>query len=285
MEWLRSLGLEGKTSHDKFIPPEYLGSSDATHLELLQGLMEADGTVTDGAAKYTTTSEVLARQVKWLLHTIGVRSTVNYYPNDHAGLWEVRAAVEDNNRLQEICGDQQRFGELASPSPNYIDPAPGLLVELLSGLYRDPRTFQRRPDGTLKQLPKERILDILHGCPLPIADNLPYLAMKNMGWGRILSVELLEGRIPVGDLQVPQTHCFLTNGLVVHNSGAIEFDADVILFLYRDEVYKKETSAAGVAEVNVAKHKNGPTGTVKLAYQKEVHRFEDLADHPEEPPF
>ena len=71
----------------------------------------------------------------------------------------------------------------------------------------------------------------------------------------------------------------------LRESGAIEFDADVILFLYRDEVYKKETPAAGVAEVNVAKHKNGPIGTVKLAYQKEVHRFEDLADHPEEPPF
>jgi replicative DNA helicase len=64
----------------------------------------------------------------------------------------------------------------------------------------------------------------------------------------------------------------------LRESGAIEFDADLILFLYRDEVYKKETPAAGGAEVNVAKHKNGPIGTVKLAYQKEIHRFEDLAE-------
>jgi replicative DNA helicase len=64
----------------------------------------------------------------------------------------------------------------------------------------------------------------------------------------------------------------------LRESGAIEFDADVILFLHREEVYKKDATNTGVAEINVAKHKNGPIGTIKLAYQKEFHRFEDYAE-------
>jgi len=66
----------------------------------------------------------------------------------------------------------------------------------------------------------------------------------------------------------------------LRESGAIEFDADLILFLHREEVYKKDTNQTGIAELNVAKHKNGPIGTVKMAYLKEMHCFEDLAENP-----
>jgi replicative DNA helicase len=66
----------------------------------------------------------------------------------------------------------------------------------------------------------------------------------------------------------------------LRESGAIEFDADAILFLYRDEVYRPDTPDKGVAELELAKHRNGPTGMVKLAYQESCYRFEDLAlDH------
>src|SRR5436305_13637117 len=62
----------------------------------------------------------------------------------------------------------------------------------------------------------------------------------------------------------------------LRESGALEQDADVVAFIYREEQYNRTEENAGIAEIIVSKQRNGPTGMIKLAFLKEFTRFENM---------
>jgi replicative DNA helicase len=63
----------------------------------------------------------------------------------------------------------------------------------------------------------------------------------------------------------------------LRESGAIEQDADLIMMIYRDEVYHPDTESKGVAEIIIGKHRNGPIGRIKLTFLGEFTRFDNYA--------
>ena len=92
-------------------------------------------------------------------------------------------------------------------------------------------------------------------------------------WDSVISIES-DGETEVFDLTVPQHHNFIANNIIVHNS--IEQDADVVMFIYRDDVYNEETERPNQADIIVAKHRNGPIGSIALYFKKELTKFLDL---------
>jgi replicative DNA helicase len=72
----------------------------------------------------------------------------------------------------------------------------------------------------------------------------------------------------------PDKHPLLSD---LRESGAIEQDADVVLMLYRDEYYNKESEEKGITDLDIAKHRNGPVGRVKLAFMDRYAKFGNLA--------
>jgi replicative DNA helicase len=110
---------------------------------------------------------------------------------------------------------------------------------------------------------------------LPEAQQLVDLASSELFWDRIVRIELA-GEAEVFDLTVPGPACWLADGMVTHNSGAIEQDADMILFIYREEVYDKNTPRKGEADIDLAKHRNGEPGHFQLTFQGQYTRFQNF---------
>ena len=108
-----------------------------------------------------------------------------------------------------------------------------------------------------------------------VEDRAPAaLATSDVLWDAIVEITPL-GEQPTFDATVEGTHNFIANGIFAHNS--LEQDADVVLFLYRDELYNAESADRGSAEVIVAKHRNGPTGKLQLAFLDHYTRFANMA--------
>jgi replicative DNA helicase len=106
------------------------------------------------------------------------------------------------------------------------------------------------------------------------AADLEMMATNDVFWDAVVSVQSL-GEQDVYDATVLGTHNFLADGVAVHNS--LEQDADMVVLLHREDAYERESPRAGEADLILAKHRNGPTGMVTVAFQGHYSRFVDMA--------
>lgn len=173
---------------------------------------------------------------------------------------------EDWPKLAKAAGD-------VSDLPIWIDDTPGLTLMELRAKARRLRAekglglliidyLQLMRSGSRSPSREQEISEIsrsLKGLAKEL--ELPVLALSQLNRG-VETRGTKDKRPQLSDLR---------------ESGAIEQDADTILFIYRDEVYNSETNDAGIAEVIIGKQRQGPTGTVKCVFIREFTRFENYA--------
>ena len=120
---------------------------------------------------------------------------------------------------------------------------------------------------------RETVLDY---AKLLDSDSLLQKASSDLFWDEVINISAA-GEEEVFDLTVPGVESWLADGIVSHNSGSIEQDADLVIMLYRDEYYNPDSPDRGIAEVIITKHRNGPTGIIKLLFDAQFTSFRNLA--------
>jgi replicative DNA helicase len=243
--WFRELGIEDLRSYQKRIPAILHSASDREIAVFLRHLWATDGSVyvphdkSAPKAYYATSSRELADGVALLLGRLGIVARIRQV--EKVGYRpSYHVIIADSPSLRKFCtevGVHGRRGETAR--------------QLLE-------TIQTRTANTN-------------------ADTLPIegeVATGDVVWDRIESIEPL-GPAPVFDATVKGTHNFIADGIFAHNS--IEQDSDMVILLHREDAYERESPRAGEADFIVAKHRNGPTTTVTVAFQGHYSRFVDMA--------
>ena len=303
--WLRHLGIFGQRSHEKRVPEAAFQLADRQIALLLRHLWATDGTIAVRRTSrgghnvfYATNSPGLARDVAALLLRLGIVARLTKTQKAaYRPVYSVRVSgMQDQRRFLELVGAfgprepqaRRLAAALADRQPNTnVDTLPADVFDHARSVMSERRISHRRM-AALRQTayggsahftfaPSRAVVqsyaDILDD------ERLREMAASDLFWDRVVAVRA-DGEEDVFDLTVPNVASWLADGIVSHNSGALEQDADVILFLYRAKVYKEDVppDEENIAEVIIGKQRNGPIGTVKVVFLPQYARFENAAD-------
>ncbi|MFC3982525.1 replicative DNA helicase [Streptosporangium jomthongense] len=297
--WLDTLGLFGLRSHEKYVPDEVFSLARSQTALFLRHLWATDGCVwwdeKNGQARvyYASTSRRLVDDVARLLLRFNVMTRIKQVrKGNHRPGYQLHVyGAENQLRFLDDIGVHGERAEQAArcvaalrevTGNTNLDTIPREVWDRVKDVLADKRMTHREFSSELgtqfcgsalwKGAPSRERL----GRVAVILDDaeLEMLATNDVFWDEVLSIES-QGEEPVYDATVLGTHNFVANGISVHNS--IEQDADMVILLHREDAYERESPRAGEADLIVAKHRNGPTATVTVAFQGHYSRFVDMA--------
>jgi replicative DNA helicase len=299
VQWLDELGLYDLRSHQKFVPGGIFRLPDDQLALFLRHLWATDGSVTvnrngrSGRIYYGSTSRRLIDDVASLLRRFGINGRVRTVtPGPHRPQYTVDVSGREEQLLflrmiggfgprAASCARLLEILEAGSSNTN-IDTIPAQVWTRVRDVLAEKSITHRQFAAAMgtqscgstmwRHSPsRARLTRVAEA--LDDAD-LEMLATNDVIWDTIVSVEPL-GEQDVYDATVIGLHNFVANGIAAHNS--IEQDADMVILLHREDAYERESPRAGEADFIVAKHRNGPTTTVTVAFQGHYSRFIDMA--------
>jgi replicative DNA helicase len=297
-KWLKELGIFGQRSHEKRLPAAVFSLPNDQIALLLRHLWATDGTISprkpgqrgSHGVHFSTCSRRLADDVAALLLRLGIVARIQTVKPEHArpvhmvwisgsesqraflhrvGAFGPRRVAAD--RLNDALRDVQANSNVdtlpleafaAVRAEMRVQGISGRAMARMRGTAPSSAHFSVCPSRT--QMPEyARLLD---------SPGLGQWASSDVFWDRVVSSSP-DGQEDVFDLTVPGPANWLADGVVSHNSGAIEQEADMILLIYREEVYDRNTTKKGIAEIELVKHRNGEIGTFLLTFQGQYTRF------------
>jgi replicative DNA helicase len=300
--WLKQLGIFGQRSHEKRIPDAAFTLPNDQIATLLRHLWATDGCIWSGETKdgrplgrvyYATSSPGLAADVAALLLRLGMvaRTTAVSTHGKECRHVVVSGADAQRRFLETVGAFGPRMGQaiklnaVLGASNTNVDTLPTQTWQTVRALMADRQITHRRMaamrgtayggSGHFNFAPSRET--IAGYARLLESPELLVVAESDLFWDRVVAIDG-GGEEDVFDLTVPGPSCWLADGVVTHNSGQIEQDSDLVMFIYREEYYlKEESERPGEADIIIAKHRNGPTADVVLTFQKEYPKFMNYA--------
>ena len=271
--WLRELGIYDQRSHDKRLPEAAFALDNRQLALLLRHLWATDAELRRPDCErrhaeqlaFTTSSGALAQDVMALLLRLGIHAQLRAEQARPRCLWHVE--VNDPHDQRAFLASVGAFGPRVAPFEKLaarLPAAPGALREGRPLFRRAAMPAARARGGTALQ----------HGAAAEATQ--PAWESSQLLWDEVVAV-VAEGEEEVFDLTVPGPASWLADGVVSHNSGSLEQDADMILLIYREEVYDRNTTRKGIAEIDLVKHRNGEIGQFLLTFQGQYTRFANYA--------